>query len=189
LGGLWLRPPAAGTVGPACRLLPWIADPADQAWERLVTHFANELLGEPGPATVAESELSGDVPWADRRLADRLQVRPGSRTEIRRAGAPFGPELAEELIDVSAAGVGVRLGTPVGRGARLDVTLWGPAAAWCGRGTGLVCWSVIGEGGKCLVGIRLSRRLTARALRDLAVLPAAGHAGADASPGRPPTDW
>lgn len=170
-------------------MLPRIVEPADEAWTRLIALFADDRLWQPGPATRPEPDLSGDVPWADRRLADRLPVRPGSRTEIRRWGAPFGPELAEELINVSAAGIGVRLCTAVGRGARLDVTLWGPGAAWCGRGMGVVCWSVIGEGGKCLVGLRLGRRLTARALRELLVPPNPGLAGPEADPVRPPADW
>src|SRR4051812_29764769 len=47
-------------------------------------------------------EMSG----ADRRIADRHPVRSGSRAELRRWGALAGPDVAEELIDVSETGLG-----------------------------------------------------------------------------------
>jgi hypothetical protein len=79
--------------------------------------------------------------------------------------------MAEELINVCEAGLGVRLRTRVRPGERLDVILWGPGAAWCGRGLGVVRWVLIGEGGTVLAGLRLSRRLTAEALRELSARP------------------
>jgi hypothetical protein len=116
--------------------------------------------------------VTPEIPWADRRIADRHTICPGSRAEIRRWGALAGPDVAEELIDVSEMGVGVRLSTLVRRGERFDVTLWGPRAEWCGRGMGLVRWCVIGGPGVFLAGLQLSRRLTAQSLRHLARLPA-----------------
>src|SRR5947209_4886893 len=98
----------------------------------------------PRPQPTAAAPVPGrtHVPWADRRMADRLPVRPGARAEIRRwGGGDGGPDVAEELINVSEAGVGVRLSVPVRRGERFDVTLWGPRAEWCGRGMGVVRWA------------------------------------------------
>jgi hypothetical protein len=79
--------------------------------------------------------------------------------------------MADALLNVTEIGVGVRLWTPVRPGERLDVTLWGPHAAWCGRGLGIVRWTVIGEAGMVLAGLQLSRRLTAQALRELTARP------------------
>jgi hypothetical protein len=99
-------------------------------------------------------------------LADRLPVRPGSRAEVRRWGSR-GHDLCEELIDVSTAGARVRLSRVVHRGEKLDVTLWGPDAAWCGRGQAVVRWVVIGEGQTAIAGLYLTRRLTTEALAEL----------------------
>jgi hypothetical protein len=170
-GGLWLRPSTAVTLGPEGRIPPRIDDRAEVSTPPSLKELADKFAWWSLSVARVDSVLTGDIPWADRRLGDRLPVRPGSRTEIYRSGNSSGPDMAEELIDVSEAGVGVRLRTPVGRGARLNVTLWGPGAAWCGRGTGVVCWSVIGEGGTCLAGLSLSRTLTSQALRDLVAGP------------------
>jgi len=169
--GLWLRPPAALTLGPASPVRPRIVESTDGPLARLLTHFADEFELPPVPPSPIDSELPGAIPWAERRLTDRVLVRPGSRTEIRRWGAPGTAEMADALLDVTASGVGVRLLTPVRPGERLDVTLWGPGAAWCGRGLGIVRWAVIGECGKALAGLQLSRRLTAHAVRELCASP------------------
>ena len=81
-------------------------------------------------------------------MADRLPVRP-ARAQIRRwGGGAGGPDVAEGLVNVSEAGVGVRLSVPVRRGERFDVTLWGPGAEWCGAGgMGVVRWAVVFGGG------------------------------------------
>src|SRR4051812_48168489 len=34
--------------------------------------------------TTLEPDLADEIPWSDRRIADRSAVRPGSRIEIRR---------------------------------------------------------------------------------------------------------
>jgi len=120
------------------------------------------------PTAPAQVPAGGDTPWADRRLADRVPVRRGSRAEIRRwGGGVGGQDIAEELINVSDAGVGVRLSTPVRRGERFDVTLWGPGAEWCGRGMGVVRWAVVFGGGTVLAGLQLNRPLTAQAILEL----------------------
>src|SRR3954469_12355526 len=36
--------------------------------------------------TAIEPDLTDEIPWSDRRIADRSPVRPGSRIEIRRWG-------------------------------------------------------------------------------------------------------
>jgi hypothetical protein len=144
----------------------------------------------PGPegrldAPVAEAILVvPEVPWADRRIADRHPVRPGSRAEVRRWGATGGPDVAEELVNVSDEGLGVRLSMFVRRGERFDVTLWGPRAEWCGRGMGVVRWCVIGGSGVFVAGLQLGRRLAARSLREMGQLSERGThlANAHASP-------
>jgi hypothetical protein len=100
-------------------------------------------------------------------MSDRLPVRRGSRAEVRRWGGVGNPNIAEELLNVSEAGVGVRLSARVRRGERFDVTLWGPGAEWCGRGFGVVRWVVVFGGGTVLAGLQLSRPLTAQALTEL----------------------
>jgi hypothetical protein len=152
-GGLWHRPgpgPAFGrrplpVLGPALPLPVPVAVPAaDPDWEAVE-----------------------DVPWADRRIADRVAVRLGARVEAYRWGRRVEMDLAAELVNVSESGIGLRLVVPVYRGEKLDLTLWAPGAGWCGRGAGIVRWAVVGEGGSTLAGVRLGRRLTARVLREL----------------------
>lgn len=132
-------------------------------WDDLEGELA--VASPPAPTRV-------EVPWADRRMADRLPVRRGCRAEVRRwGGGGGGPNIAEELLNVSEVGVGVRLSTPVRRGERFDVTLWGPRAEWCGRGMGVVRWVVVFGGGTVLAGLQLHRPLTAEALEELTADP------------------
>ena len=118
--------------------------------------------------TALAPSLTDEIPWSDRRITDRSPARPGARIEIRRCGIPSGPDLADHLFDVSESGIRVRFTTPVRPGERFDVTLWAPDAAWCGRGLGIVRWSVIGESRVVLAGIQFNRRLAARVLCELA---------------------
>jgi hypothetical protein len=126
--------------------------------------------------------VTPEIPWGDRRIADRHPIHPESRAEVRRWGATTGPDIAEELFDVSEMGLGVRLSVLVRRGERFDVTLWGPRAEWCGRGMGVVRWCVIGGPGVFLAGLQLGRRLTAQWLWDLTQLPAPTTLGAKGEP-------
>jgi hypothetical protein len=169
--GVSIPPPTAVTVGPACRARSQHVESPDSHPSSILTSPAQESAWSSLAPTLIEPDLSGGIPWADRRLADRLIVRPGSRTEIRRWGVPSGPDIAGELINICEAGVGIRLEIRVRPGERLDVTLWGPGAAWCGRGLGVVRWVLVGEAGTVLAGLRLSRRLTTEALRELSVQP------------------
>ena len=130
-------------------------------------------FGGPELPLAAVVFVTPELPWADRRIADRHPVRPGSRAEIRRWGALAGPDVAEDLIDASEIGLGARLSMLVRRGERFDVTLWGPRAEWCGRGMGVVRWCVVGGAGVFVAGLQLGRRLTTQSLRELAQLPAA----------------
>lgn len=173
--GVSIRPQAAVTVDSACRVRRRRHAASDSHPTPILKSPAHESAWSSLAPTLIERDLSGDIPWADRRLTDRMTVRPGSRTEIRRWGACSGPDIAEELINVCDAGVGIRLSTRVRPGERLDVTLWGPGAAWCGRGLGVVRWVLIGQGGTVLAGLRLSRRLTAEALRELSIRPRPTH--------------
>ena len=164
--GLWPRPPAGAGSEPALLLPPSLDRGADGPPPKVLVDLLDDRVWSvPGP------DPADGLPWADRRLADRRPVRPGSRAEVRRWGAPADPDMADELLDVCEAGVGIRVCTPVRPGQRLNVTLWGPGAVWCGRGLGIVRWAVIGEGRAVIVGVQLSRRLTAQALRDLSVPP------------------
>jgi hypothetical protein len=159
----WRRPSSAADSNGLCT--PSTTEAIDE-----VEH-STEACRDLGPTSKFPADHDFDIldaiPWADRRMNDRKIVQPGSRIEIRRWGDPAGPDMAHEIQDVSESGVRVRLWTRVRRGERLDITFWGPGAAWCGRGMGIVCWSVIGEPGEVVAGLRLSRRLTERALRAL----------------------
>src|SRR5207248_11269771 len=77
-------------------------------------------------APAAGSGKPDELPWAERRLSERRPARNGARAEIRRWGISAGPDVAEELIDVSDVGLRVRLHITVRRGEQLDVTLWVP---------------------------------------------------------------
>ena len=159
---------AEGPIHPA-------ADQPPESLEEWVRRTNGRRTGHDGglESPVAEVILVGPaIPWADRRIADRHPVRAGSRAEVRRWGATSGPDLAEELVNVSDEGLGVRLSMFVRRGERFDVTLWGPRAEWCGRGMGVVRWCVIGGPGVFVVGLRLGRRLAGRSIHELAQLPA-----------------
>ena len=145
----------APTIPISCAPFEWPGPAGDTA-------AAHPTLTPP-PASAARR----DIPWADRRLADRLPVRPGARAEIHRWGGGRGPDVAEELLNVSECGLGVRLSAPVRRGERFDVTLWGARGEWCGRGMAVVRWVVIGEAGAVFAGLRLNRPLTLQALIDL----------------------
>ena len=147
----------SATIPMTCAPFDWPA-PAGRA-----DPAANPL---PAPVEPPRPVSKREIPWADRRMADRRPVRLGSRAEIRRWGSR-GPDMAEELIDVSESGLKVRLSSVVHRGEKLDVTMWGPEAAWCGRGQGVVRWVVIGEAGTVIAGLELTRRLTAQSLVEL----------------------
>lgn len=139
----------------------------------------------PHPPAAAPARERIEVPWANRRMSDRLPARRGARVEVRRWGGVDNPNIAEELLNVSEVGVGVRLSAPVRRGERFDVTLWSPGAEWCGRGLGVVRWVVVFGGGTVLAGLQLSRPLTAKALTELTGGPtAAKSACPQAAPSR-----
>lgn len=154
------EPGLSATIPIACAPFEWPAPKGEAAPARPAPNPPLQPVPRPRPVR------TGEVPWADRRMADRLDVRAGARAEVRRWGSR-GPDLAEKLLDVSEAGLKVRLSTAVRRGERLDVTLWGPEAAWCGRGLGVVRWVVIGEAGAAIAGLQLTRRLTAQILGEL----------------------
>jgi hypothetical protein len=190
--------PAAALQGVVSARLPVAERPAGRSAEPASPHRAPTVGADdwvrrtnrrrPGhdgiDAPFAEVILvTPEVPWADRRIADRHPVHPGSRAEVRRWGATTGPDLAEELFDVSEMGLGVRLSVLVRRGERFDVTLWGPRAEWCGRGMGVVRWCVIGGPGDFLAGLQLGRRLTAQLLRELGQSPAPTTLGAKGGSG------
>lgn len=120
------------------------------------------------PAPAAAPAQPEELPWADRRLAERRPAREGARVEIRRWGISAGPDVGEELIDVSEIGIRASMQMAVRRGEQLDVTLWVPGGAWCIRSMGIVCWCVTGIEGKAIAGIRLRRRLTTADFKRLA---------------------
>ena len=161
------RPAARSAEPPSPHRAPSVG--ADD-WVRR-TSGRRPIHGGPDAPLAEVILVTPEVPWADRRIADRHPVHPGSRAEVRRRGATTGPDMAEELFDVSEMGLGVRLSVLVRRGERFDVTLWGPRAEWCGRGMGIVRWCVIGGPGVFVAGLQLGRRLTAQLLRELAQLP------------------
>jgi hypothetical protein len=142
-------------------------------WRDLEISVAPARPGLSPPPAAAPARERVEIPWANRRMSDRLQARRGSRAEVRRWGGEGNPNIAEELLNVSEFGVGVRLSAPVRRGERFDVTLWSPGAEWCGRGLGVVRWVVVFGGGTVLAGLQLSRPLTAKALTELTAEPTA----------------
>jgi hypothetical protein len=165
-------PGAEATIAMCCPPFEWL-DPDIGVAPAPPPAGEQQEVRDRRPA-VAPVPARVEVPWADRRMADRLPVRPGARAEIRRwGGGAGGPDVAEELLNVSEAGVGVRLSVPVRRGERFDVTLWGPGAEWCGRGMGVVRWAVVFGRGTVLAGLQLNRPLVAEALHELTAEPAA----------------
>ena len=110
----------------------------------------------------AEAFAADELPWADRRLDERFPVRPGASVEVRRWGIGVGNDLAVQLLDVSASGVGVQLKRLVRSGEQLDVTLWVPKRTWCIRCKSVVRWCILGPDGNALTGLQLSRPLLAQ---------------------------
>src|SRR5688572_25284664 len=95
------RPSAANRRPPAPAPLPaqfpaelWSADDPESALSATVVVPCVPFewpapTGEAEPARRAmspppEPTRAGEVPWADRRMADRVPVRPGARAEVRR---------------------------------------------------------------------------------------------------------
>src|SRR3954470_21147878 len=113
------RAPVTGAAPPG--VSEWV--PADTPPGGEMDGWARQSDGRP-PTRGREPELpfaevvlvTPEISWADRRIADRHPVRPGSRAELRRWGALAGPDVAEELIDVSETGLGVRVSMLVRRG-------------------------------------------------------------------------
>lgn len=163
-----------------------IAEPTrPPATAELFCHDAAPRAGDT-PAPGRTAGLPDLVPWADRRLGDREAPRPTSRAEVVRTGAWSGPDFAEELLDVSAGGIRVRVARPVRPGERFDVTLWGPGAVPCGRARGTVRWSGRAAGGALYAGLQLTRPLPAGVIRHLVGAPATRLA--DVWPGLPAGD-
>lgn len=111
---------------------------------------------------------AADLPWGDRRLADRRPARPGVRLELRKGGLGVGPDLALAALDLSADGLRLAARGLIGVGIRVTVAVAPAGGRWEYRDTGEVRWCVSGDDGAARVGVRLRRPLTADQLADTA---------------------
>ena len=124
------------------------------------------LMIPAGPAPKHAPDPDADAsPWADRRDADRRPARAGVRVECRPAGQ--GPDVAIALLDVSARGLKVAVRGLLRRGARVRLAVGSPGDSWAYHGPAAVRWCVPGAEGTALVGLRLRRPLTVRAVAAL----------------------
>jgi hypothetical protein len=114
-----------------------------------------EPAAEPGESDARED----DLPWADRRVADRRPARPGSRVEVRRGQLGMSPDVALRLLDVSEGGAQVRVKCALRPGEQVEVALWPPADVQSVRGPAVVCWCLPTATGEFRVGLRLRRRM------------------------------
>ena len=123
-----------------------------------------ETAGEPGAAESVED----DLPWADRRVADRRPARVGSRVEVRRGLLGMSPDVALKLIDVSEGGAQVRVKCALRPGEQVEVALWPPSDVQSVRGPAVVCWCLPTPTGEFRAGLRLRRKLIAEVVDLLA---------------------
>jgi hypothetical protein len=150
---------APSLVCPACgRTEPRPAD----ALRRLAEGRWLECCGRvmvPALAVVPAPAVD-PTPWADRRMSDRRRPRPGTRVDVRRGGLGLGPNIALELVDVSAGGAKVLVRGHVRRGDRVVVGVRPPTKGWEVRTQSEVCWCLVAKDGTALVGVRFQRPLT-----------------------------
>jgi len=121
------------------------------------------------PAVEVVAAAAPDAtPWADRRLTDRHSPRPGARVALRRGAMGMGPDVAVELLDVSASGARVHVRARVQPGDRVLVALRPPSGAWEAGGPAEVCWCQAEGGGTALAGVRFQHPLFERQVAELA---------------------
>jgi hypothetical protein len=121
------------------------------------------------PAVDADVAPAGaETPWADRRMADRRPPRYGTRVQVRRGGLGVGPDVAVELLDVSAGGARVRVRGRLHPGDRVLVALTPPGGKWESGGPAEVRWCAAEPDDTAQVGLRFHRSLLERQLAELA---------------------
>jgi hypothetical protein len=79
----------------------------------------------------------------------------------------MGPDLALDVLDVSATGIRLLLNAPLARGQRVEVILEGPGEGLPARHLGRVVWSVPVAGGRCCVGTQFDKPLSSLTLQAL----------------------
>lgn len=115
-------------------------------------------VSEP-PAEAIAADAANDLPWADRRVADRRRARSGSRAELRRGLLGMSANLALKLIDVSEGGAQIRVLMQLRPGEQVEVALWPPGDVHAVRVPAVICWCLPTPTGEFRAGIRLRRRL------------------------------
>jgi hypothetical protein len=115
-------------------------------------------VSEP-PEEALAADAADELPWADRRVADRRRARSGSKAEVRRGLLGMSANLALKLIDVSDGGAQVRLLTPLRPGEQVEVALWLPGKVHPVRVPAVICWCMPTPTGEFRAGMRLRRRL------------------------------
>lgn len=108
-----------------------------------------------------------EMPWADRRLADRRPPRYGTRVQVRRGGLGVGPDVAVELLDVSTGGAKVRVRGWLHSGDRVLVALTPPGGRWESGGPAEVRWCIPEPDGTALAGVCFRRPLLDRQMTEL----------------------
>jgi hypothetical protein len=111
---------------------------------------------------------AAELPWGDRRLADRCPARPRVRLELRKGGLGVGPDLAVAALDLSVDGLRLAVRGLIGVGSRVTMVVAPTGWQWEYRDIGEVRWCVAGDDGAAQVGVRLRLPRTAEQLADVA---------------------
>src|SRR2546421_37654 len=94
----------------------------------------------------------------EHRLCQRHLARPGVTVSCNEGELDFGPNLALALVDVSEAGVGLLLTSPVEPGKEVSMSLKPQAHGQAIKRVGTIVWCSPAEGGY-RAGVRFRRRL------------------------------
>jgi hypothetical protein len=113
---------------------------------------------EPVPVPFAEPVRPGPV-WR-RRL--------GTRASVRRGLLGIGPDLALELLNVTAQGIVVRLAEPVGRREEVEIALYSAGSGRPVRLPAIPETCEQGSDGSFVADFRFRRPLTAESLAEFA---------------------
>jgi hypothetical protein len=119
------------------------------------------------PRTDPEPTDTSTPVEADRRRFPRHPVEWDVCICCRRGAVGMGPDLALDVLDVSATGIRLLLQAPLARGQCVEVILEGPGEGLPARHLGRVVWSVPVAGGRCCIGVQFDQPLSCPALRAL----------------------
>lgn len=160
--------PAAPPPGVRCLTCGRTADCSSSQFLRYARKGFPWCCGEamaPRPRPGAATDSAAGV---DKRLGHRRPARPRAEVEFRRGLSGLGPNLAEELVDVSDDGLCVHLKESVAPGEEVEVAVGRPLGGKLHRRHARVRWCRAAWGAGFLVEVVYSRRLTTVEVNEVA---------------------